>query len=113
MVAGVGFEPVTLGIVLISGRQISSRQAYEWGLINHAVPHEQLQSFTYDLARRLATESPPMIMGAIKWAVHKSFGDFVHGLSDHLDLVRTAASLTFFGSEDAQEGPRRGSLTTR
>ena len=88
------------------GRPISSRQAYEWGLINHAVPHEQLESFTYDLARRLATESPPMIMGAIKWAVHKSFGDFVHGLSDHLDLVRTTASLTFYGSEDAQEGPR-------
>jgi 2-(1,2-epoxy-1,2-dihydrophenyl)acetyl-CoA isomerase len=88
------------------GRQIPARQAYEWGLINHIVPHSQLESFTYDLARRLATESPPMIMGAIKWAVHKGYGDFIAGLNDHLDFIRAAAQVSFQGSEDAKEGPR-------
>ena len=59
--------------VLMTGTPISARQAYEWNLINHIVPDDQLEDYTYSLARKLAMESPPMIMGAIKWAVLKGY----------------------------------------
>ena len=91
----------------MTGTPISARQAYEWNLINHIVPDGQLEDYTYNLARKLAAESPPMIMGAIKWAVLKGYGDFQNSLRDHLDFVRGVASLTFAGgSQDAAEGPK-------
>lgn len=92
--------------VLWTGKDVSARQAYEWGLINHAVPDEELVSYTYDLARQLATESPPMIMGAIKWMILKGYYDFIHGLEDHLDNITSMGNLVAtMDSQDAKEGP--------
>lgn len=86
------------------GSRISARQAYEWGLINHVVPDAELKDYTYNLATRLATECPPMIMGAIKYVVHMGMNDFVRGLERHLDEFVGPATQTFRDTHDAAEG---------
>jgi enoyl-CoA hydratase/carnithine racemase len=90
------------------GTSMSADQCYEWGWINHVWPDAELKERTYDLARRLAEECPPMIMGAIKYCVHAGFpgGDFGFGLLKHLDELVGPATRAFEGSEDAIEGPR-------
>ncbi len=92
--------------LLWRGRAISARQAYEWGLINHIVPHAELEKFTYDLANELATNVPPMIMGVIKDVVHKGYHDFIHNFKDHFEYLVGVGNLIYRGSEDELEGSR-------
>jgi len=90
--------------ILWRGDYINARQMYEWGLINHVVPDDELKKYTYDLADKLATGSPPMIMGAIKYVVHKGLQDYVGGLEDHLEQLVQPAMRSYAMSEDAKEG---------
>ena len=90
--------------VLWRGKDIPSQQAYEWGLINHVVSDAKLKDYTYNLARELATESPPMIMGAIKYTVLTGYHDYVRGLERHLDELVGPGNRSYEGSEDSREG---------
>lgn len=92
--------------ILWRGDYISARQMYEWGLINHVVPDAELNTFTYDLANKLGTGSPPMIMGAIKHVVHKGLNDYINGLDDHLEQLVGPASRSYAMTDDAKEGMR-------
>jgi len=92
--------------LLWRGKAISARQAYEWGLINHVVPHAELEKYTHNLAMELATESPPMIMGAIKDVVHKGYDDFIHNYIFHYQYLMGVATGIYQGSEDELEGSR-------
>jgi enoyl-CoA hydratase/carnithine racemase len=91
--------------LLFRGKSISSRQAYEWGLINHVVPDAQLQKYTYDLANELGN-CPPMIMGVIKDVVHKGMGDFLQQYKEHFQYRVGVGNLIYRGSEDEIEGAR-------
>lgn len=44
--------------MLLTGEWIGAHMAADWGLVNHVVPHEQLQEETLRLARQIAQASP-------------------------------------------------------
>ncbi len=90
--------------ILFTGDRISAQQAYEWDLINHVVPHDELESYTYNLAQRIATESPPLALGMIKYAVQRGFNDYVHNLElVHEEVIR-ACNRVLAQTNDALEG---------
>jgi len=90
--------------ILWRGDFIDARQMYEWNLINHVVADAELKTYTYDLANKLAKGSPPMIMGAIKYVVHKGLDDYGNGLEDHIEQLVRPTSQSYAKSEDATEG---------
>lgn len=44
--------------LILMGERFTAKEAAAWGLINRAVPHDQLYSEVYSWARRLAAKSP-------------------------------------------------------
>ena len=44
--------------MLLTGKAIDAQTAAEWGLVNHVVPPDQLQSATLALAQQIAAASP-------------------------------------------------------
>jgi len=90
--------------ILYLGDRVPAQQLYEWGIINHVIPHDQLKEYTYNLAGRLAAESPPMGMGMVKYAVQRGFGDFVHNLEMHRQEVIGPCNQIFGTSNDSIEG---------
>lgn len=77
--ARIGVPPATLGIVyppdaierlvaivgpaktkelLFAGEPIDAADAHEIGLLNHLVPADELEAFTYDLAETIASNAP-------------------------------------------------------
>ena len=90
--------------ILWGGDYINARQMYEWGLINHVISDKELKKYTYDMANKLATGSPPMIMGAIKYVVHKGLDDYINSLDDHLEQLVEPAMRSYAMSEDSKEG---------
>ena len=92
--------------ILYLGERVPAQQLYDWGIINHVVPHDELKSYTYDLASKLATVSPPMGMGMVKYAVQRGFGDFAHNLLMHRHEVVQPSNLILSASDDALEGSK-------
>jgi enoyl-CoA hydratase len=41
-----------------TGNFLTAEEAFQWGLVNHVVPHEQLLPFTRSLARDIAGNDP-------------------------------------------------------
>ncbi len=92
--------------ILLKGATLSAQQAYEWDLINHVVPHDQLEKYTYDLANELATSSPPKHMGIVKWAVQRMYGDFSGMLERYHDEIVGPYNHILEGSNDGIEGSK-------
>ncbi|HET6376222.1 MAG TPA: enoyl-CoA hydratase-related protein, partial [Methylocella sp.] len=44
---------------------VKSEAAAAWGILNHLVPAAELEQFTYDLARLMATKAP-LVLAAVK-----------------------------------------------
>jgi methylmalonyl-CoA decarboxylase len=44
---------------------VNAKRAEQWGILNHLVPSEELESFTFDLAKIIASRSP-LAIGVIK-----------------------------------------------
>jgi methylmalonyl-CoA decarboxylase len=44
--------------MFFTAKPISAERAYDLGIINHLVPADELESFTYDMARQIAMNSP-------------------------------------------------------
>lgn len=57
--------------LLWTGRVLSGEEAEEWGLVNRAVPREELEDETYALASRLAS-GPQLAQRLIKRAVYSA-----------------------------------------
>lgn len=51
--------------MFFTASSIKADDAAKWGILNHLVPAAQLESFTYDLAKRIA-EKAPLAVAAIK-----------------------------------------------
>jgi len=92
--------------ILLKGASLTGQEAYDWGLINHVVPHDQLESFTYDLARQLATESPPKHMGIVKWAAQRMYHDFAGELERYHEEIVGPYNRILEGSNDGMEGSK-------
>lgn len=75
--------------LLWTGKVIDGAQAAEWGLVNEALPRDQLESRTYELAERLAA-GPQLAQRLIKRAVY-SAGALPQGV--HYDMVSSYMAL--------------------
>ena len=90
--------------ILFQGGTLTAQQAYDWDIINHVVPHAQLKDYTYDLARKLATQSPPMAMGILKWALQRGFHDYADNLERYEDEIIYPLNQILSESNDFLEG---------
>jgi enoyl-CoA hydratase len=85
--------------LILSGRQITAQQAYEWGLANRVVPAEALLDETRALAREIASK-PPVAVRVAKEAILKSLDT---PMETGLDHERRLFYL-LFSTEDKEEG---------
>jgi naphthoate synthase len=79
-------------------RQYDARQALDMGLINHVVPHEQLEAETVAWCREILQHSP-MALRCLKSALNADC-DGQAGLQE----LAGNATLLFYMSEEAKEG---------
>ena len=47
------------------GAPVTAAEAAQWGILNHLVKASELESFTYELARRIATKAP-LVLSVVK-----------------------------------------------
>lgn len=87
--------------LILTGRQITAEQAYEWGLANRVVPAEALLDEAQALAREIAGK-PPVAVRIAKEAILKSLDT---PLEIGLDHERRLFYL-LFSTEDKEEGIR-------
>ena len=57
--------------LLLLGRELSGREAADWGLIHRAVPDEELEKAVDELVERLAA-APTVAVGLTKRCIHRS-----------------------------------------
>jgi enoyl-CoA hydratase/carnithine racemase len=95
------------GEILFTGRQVTGREAAEWGLVNHAVPATELASRTDELAAMIAEAAPLSVRGS-KRAIGAVFEKLSvdrategHRVAD-FDMMAAEA----LGSDDLREGLR-------
>jgi enoyl-CoA hydratase/carnithine racemase len=85
--------------LMVTGRTVSPREAYELGIVNALFPADELQESTLDFARKLASGATKAI-GHIKLAVHRGMAvDLESGLELERKLVPD-----LFQSADGREG---------
>lgn len=86
-------------LMILSGEQITAREAFEMGLVSRVVPRADLEKETSALARKLAAYSPTAL-GLAKEAAatiqDMEYGKSLHYLRDLITLVAM--------SDDAKEG---------
>jgi enoyl-CoA hydratase len=87
--------------LLLTGGQLSAREAFERGLVTKVVPPELVLSEAIKLAQRIA-QQPPVAVTLIKEAVYKALDTPTQA---GMDFERNAFYLCF-GTEDRLEGMR-------
>jgi enoyl-CoA hydratase/carnithine racemase len=69
--------------VLLSSRVVLAEEAEELGLVNRALPPDELLPYTYEYARRLATEIAPSSLAATKFQLYRDLhGDVASSVED-------------------------------
>jgi enoyl-CoA hydratase/carnithine racemase len=69
--------------VLLSSRVVLAEEAEQLGLVNRALPPEELLPSTYEYARRLATEIAPSSLAATKFQLYRDLhGDAAAAVDD-------------------------------
>jgi enoyl-CoA hydratase/carnithine racemase len=69
--------------VLLSSRVVLAEEAEQLGLVNRALPPEELSPHTYEYARRLATEIAPSSLAATKFQLYRDLhGDAASAVND-------------------------------
>ena len=80
--------------LLLLGRELSGREAAEWGLIHRAVPDEQLDDAVDELVERLAS-APTVAFGLTKRCIHRSLesslGEAMEAEANALELSSRSA----------------------
>ena len=89
--------------MFITGAPVKASEAAEWGILNHLVPAAELESFTYDLARRIATKAP-LVLAVVKEQL-RILADASPITSDVFERVE-ALRETVYQSADYLEGIR-------
>jgi enoyl-CoA hydratase len=85
--------------LLLTGKAIDARRAYDVGLVNRVVPATEVMPAAHELAEAICRNGPLAVRTAKEIAVRSL------GLEDGFVLER-AMGARVFSSEDAQEGPR-------
>ena len=89
---------------ILLGEPIDGRIAAEWGLVNEAVPLEQLERRVEQVARLLLQKNP-VALKATKDAVRRVREMTYDNAEDY--LVRAQEAANFFDNEGRQEGIRQ------
>ena len=93
------------GEILFAGRQLSGREAAEWGLVNEAVTRRALAERTESLARSIAEGAPLSIRGSkrgIRAVVEKLSVD--RSAEGHRVTEYDMMTAAVFESDDLKEG---------
>ena len=85
--------------LLILGRELSGREAADWGVIHRAVPGGELDAATGELVDRLA-HAPTVAAGLTKRCIHRAL---VGGLGEALEAEANALELSS-RTKDFREG---------
>jgi enoyl-CoA hydratase/carnithine racemase len=101
---GTFFLPRLIGTakaceLMFMGDAIDATTAEQLGIINRAVPAEELQTSTNELANRLAA-APPLAIAMMKRAIYKGAEDSLEAMLAY----ETEAQLACFESQDCLEG---------
>jgi len=103
---GAYFLPRRVGIsraleLLLTGRTLDPKEAFEMGLVNRIAPHERLMEETTALAKEIAMK-PPLAAQMIKRAVYQAQRS---DLRSHLDYISSQLAL-LSETMDHQEAAR-------
>ncbi|MFC1977969.1 enoyl-CoA hydratase/isomerase family protein [Chloroflexota bacterium] len=103
---GTYFLPRLVGIdraclLIWTGAMIDAKEAELIGLVTMVVPHEDLESATRDLARKLV-KGPPLAIKKAKRAIYEGMGIDLESAIEHIDPFLKELRET----EDYQEGAR-------
>lgn len=91
--------------MLLTGRWMETDEAKHWGLINEAVPAEDLLPRAREIARLLA-DGPPLVFACIKEVARETATLKTQESFDLLKSHTLPAYVAMLESEDAKEGPR-------
>lgn len=71
---------------LYTGQRLSAAEGKEWGMINHVVPRAELESFTLELANRIAA-APPIGIRMMKRSLNRTadIQGFRNSINAHFD----------------------------
>ncbi|MBT0668165.1 p-hydroxycinnamoyl CoA hydratase/lyase [Novosphingobium profundi] len=86
------------------GENVDGKKAAEWGLVNEAVPADQLKARTTAIAEVLLGKNPTALR-ATKWAIRRVREMSFDNSMDY--LVRTQEAANFFDSEGRKEATRQ------
>lgn len=87
--------------LLLTAELFEAREAYAMGMLDYLVPEEELESFTEDLARRIAANAPFSISGHKR--LLKMLTSF-HALGEEENKEINTIIARALTSEDAREG---------
>ena len=87
--------------MLLTGDPVSAQEAYNLGIVNQVVPHNELMDAAQKMADRIL-ENGPVAVRAIKESVIKGLS---MSIPDALDFELDQA-VRVFDTEDAKEGPK-------
>jgi enoyl-CoA hydratase/carnithine racemase len=89
--------------IFLTGRTYDSRQCLEMGFVNHVVEDEELEPFTYAMAREIS-ENAPLSLKGTKFALYRMAGS-PDLKGEEEDEIRSLF-LQSLQSEDLEEGRR-------
>ncbi|MSQ21915.1 MAG: enoyl-CoA hydratase/isomerase family protein [Dehalococcoidia bacterium] len=95
--------------MVFTGKLYSAAELKEFGWANHVVPHDQLESFTYAMARDIAEGAAPVSARFAKGLIRSSLDQDILDHFHELGLAQTICRTT----EDSKEGPRAFSENRR
>lgn len=88
--------------LLLTAAIVPASEAHAIGLVNHVVPTDDIEAFTYDMANRIAALAP---------VVHRVHKEILHTVLEHpaldgLTPAHQALAVSPYETEDFQEGWR-------
>jgi crotonobetainyl-CoA hydratase len=89
--------------MLYRGRWMDTDEALRWGLINEAVPADQLMDHVWEVARELAA-GPPLVFAAIKEVAREAESMQFQEAMNWITKRQFATVDKLYGSEDNMEG---------
>lgn len=89
--------------MLYRGRWMECEEALRWGLINEALPVDQLMDRVWEIARELA-DGPPLVFAAIKEVARAAESMQFQEAMNWVTKRQFASVDTLYGSEDNMEG---------
>src|SRR5947209_5986450 len=89
--------------MFFTGVPVQAAEAAQWGILNHLVPASELESFTYELAHRIATKAP-LVLAVVKEQLRilAEANPITPAIFEHIEALRE----TVYESADYLEGIR-------